>query len=315
MQGITDTSLASMIHSWLQWLATEKRYSPYTVTSYQTDLHYCLLFFQEHHGGLITPGNLAALTLSDFRSWLAKRHADGFSATSTHRALSSLRSLFRYLATFHSIKNEAIHTLTAPKKPKALPRALSEEESVTATTTIGTYAKDGWQEKRDTAILLLLYGAGLRISEALGLTRSAIENQESLRIHGKGNKERFVPLLPAIREAVDAYLNACPYPISSQDKIFLGARGKPLQPAVFQKQVRLMRQGLGLPDSTTPHAFRHSFATHLLHAGDQGDLSTIQELLGHKTIVSTERYLHISEDRLMQAVNRLHPRGKKSTSQ
>ena len=310
VQGITDKILLNCFQSWLLWLETEKRYSPHTVISYRTDLEYFFSFQHQHLGQILDISMLQGLTLPDFRAWLAQRKRQGLFATSTNRALSAVRSFYRYLATHYYLRNDAIHAITSPKKPKSLPRALSKDDSLAATNQISAYAREDWQGKRDMAILLLLYGCGLRIAEALNITRGDIEQRDALRILGKGKKERMVPLLPVIIKAIEVYLQNCPYSLAKEDLLFRGARGKPLQPAVFQKQIRILRRGLGLPESTTPHSFRHSFATHLLSAGDQGDLVTIQELLGHKTIISTERYLHVNEEQLLKAYNNLHPRSQ-----
>lgn len=307
---LTSSELQHPITAWIEWLTSEKAFSPHTVTAYRIDIEKFLAFLSQHRNESVSITTLHQLTLQDLRSWLAFRQKAHLSATSSKRAVSSLKSFFGFLRRYYGFENTVLHALKTPKKAKHLPKALSVEASLDATASISLYAANDWLAKRDMLLLLLLYGCGLRISEALSIQRKDIEGKDSLVITGKGNKERAVPLLPAISEAVHSYISACPYPLTKESFLFVGKQGKPLQPAVFQKQIRLLRNSLGLPESTTPHSFRHSFATHLLQAGDQGDLSTIQELLGHKTIASTERYLKVDADYLLRTYKDTHPRGK-----
>ena len=228
-----------------------------------------------------------------------------FEPTSTARALSTVKSFYRYLEKQGTLTNPVIFHLRGPKLKKALPKALGVEQAQQALETIGTQHEDEWVNKRDLALLVLIYGSGLRISEALSLT-TADNKGDSLTIIGKGNKQRMVPLLPVIKNAIADYMSACPYPFTATAPLFLGKRGQPLNPAIFQLQLRKLRAALNLPESTTPHAFRHSFATHLLSAG--GDLRSIQELLGHTSLSTTQRYTHVDKARLMQAYQNAHPR-------
>lgn len=207
--------------------------------------------------------------------------------------------------------HSAIFHVRMPKLSKPLPKALSADQSMQAVMGIGTLHEEPWVAQRDTALLMLIYGCGLRISEALSLRVGDLPPAgSSLRIHGKGNKERVVPLLAIVRDAIDTYLGLCPHhnPRNPKADIFVGVKGGTLQPAIFQKQLRHLRSWLGLPESATPHAFRHSFATHLLATG--GDLRDIQELLGHESLSTTQRYTHVDSERLLAAYRDAHPHGK-----
>jgi integrase/recombinase XerC len=235
--------------------------------------------------------------------------------TSTARAFSSVRSFFRFLDKRGMAHNASIGAIQTPKLPRSVPKALSERDMEELLDTPSEQEREAWVELRDTAVLLLLYGAGLRIGEALGLAKGTVDGLlarggDTLAITGKGNKTRLVPLLPQALEAMIAYRDACPSMKARgpNDAFFLGARGGPLDPAIVQKRVRALRHQLGLPDSVTPHALRHSFATHLLGAG--GDLRTIQELLGHASLSTTQRYTDVDAARLSAVYRAAHPRAK-----
>ncbi len=302
-----DSALTRELDTWLSWLTHQKASSRHTVTAYQIDIRHFLHFINRHQGEQVTLITLGALALRDFRSWMAARASEGFSATSTARAVSVVRSFFRYLQKQAVVDNAAAFHIRTPKLPKSLPKALVEKDALNSLASVGAMHKDVWVQLRDVALLTLIYGCGLRISEALSLTAGDISaGSLSLRIRGKGNKERMVPLLPQVCEAIEAYKKSCPFALSAKSLLFLGLRGKPLQPAIFQKEIRHLRAALGLPDSATPHAFRHSFATHLLANG--GDLRTIQELLGHADLSTTQRYTKIDHDRLLSVYEKSHPR-------
>lgn len=292
--------------AWQEWLEMARGMSRHTVGSYGIDVREFIVFLQGHTGENITQKALSQLELRDFRAWLAYRAGQGLEASSNARALSSVKNFFRFLNKEHGIKCDAVFALRTPKQKKSLPKAMEEGESASAMAHIAELQEEEWVGKRDLALLLLTYGAGLRIGEALGLTRKQLENADTLIVLGKGNKERMVPLLPVVCAAVADYIKACPYPLPKDAPVFLGKQGKPLQPAIFQKQIRKLRSLAGLPESATPHAFRHSFATHLLSAGT--DLRTIQELLGHASLSTTQRYTHVDSKRLMDAYNAAHPR-------
>lgn len=304
---LVDAALQKTVGQWYTQLADVKRYSPHTLSAYLTDLSAFLRFCNQHTGEEVSLAILAALSARDIRAWLATRVGENLAGTSNARALSVIRNFFRYLQKQNLLENAAVFSIKTPKRKKPIPKALSKDESLAAVSTIETLSEEDWIAKRDTALLVLIYGCGLRIAEALSLTRRQLGGN-SLTIRGKGNKERVVPLLPVITEALDAYLAACPYPHTATTPLFYGARGKVLNPAIFQLQIRKLRAALGLPDSVTPHAFRHSFATHLLAGG--GDLRSIQELLGHASLSTTQRYTFVDKERLMQAYETAHPRAR-----
>ena len=296
--------LTAAIADWQAWLRDEKRASPHTCLAYRRDLAHFLGFLAGHRGGAAALADLQTLTAADFRAWLAARAADGLKRTSTARALSTLRGFFRWLQRRGLVDNAALATLRTPKVPKAVPKALTAAEAEEVVVTVGELSRDDWVGKRDTAVLLLLYGCGLRIGEALGLTRAMAprRGQEALLVTGKGNKQRMVPLLPVVTEAIADYLAACPYPQLKDGPLFLGTRGGPLTARRVQQRMQELRALLGLPESATPHALRHSFATHLLAAG--GDLRAIQELLGHASLASTQRYTEVDVAALLDVYDR-----------
>jgi integrase/recombinase XerC len=298
--------LSSHIEQWSHWLKSERGYSEHTVAAYQTDLRLFLEFLFSYLEQDIDTNTLLSLSIKEFRAYLAKLHADGQSASSLHRKLSTLRSFYRYLERHNIGKNHAIFQLRSPKKPDILPKALPKPQATDTFNHIADVSDETWVGLRDTAILGLLYGCGLRISEALGLHLQDIPSGNVLTITGKGNKQRQVPLLPSVKSAVMRYVESCPYPIMPDKPLFFGVQGKSLSPQVFRQQLKKLRLMLGLPDSATPHAFRHSFATHLLAEG--GDLRTIQELLGHASLSTTQRYTKIENAQLMDAYRNFHPK-------
>ncbi|MBN66494.1 MAG: recombinase XerC [Rickettsiales bacterium] len=304
-----EADLHDAVTRWLDWLTHIRRVSDHTLTAYQGDIEHALRFFADHHGEHISLSVTQKLHPRDFRSWLAHRMQQGLSKTSSARALSSLRNFFSFMQEQELCDNDAIFLVSMPKLDKPLPKALNQGHSLQALDTMAELQDEPWIAKRDTALLLLLYGCGLRIGEALGLSvQDWQQSREALRVQGKGKKQRALPLLPLVRNALQAYMHACPFitpDTPAHSPLFYGARGKALQPAIFQRQVAKMRRLLGLPDSVTPHAFRHSFATHLLAQG--GDLRDIQELLGHESLSTTQRYTHVDAERLMQAYSAAHP--------
>jgi integrase/recombinase XerC len=306
--------LADARAAWRDWLGSERRLSGHTLTAYEHDVAEFVAFLTKYLGAPPTLAQLGKLKPAEFRAWLADRAHQGLARTSTARAFSSVRSFFRFLDKRGLAHNASIAAIQTPKLPRSVPKALSERDMEDFLEQ-PTADRDAWIERRDTAVLLLLYGAGLRIGEALGLTKGTIDGlldagQDTLAITGKGNKTRLVPLLPAALEALAAYREACPFmkALGPRDAFFLGARGAPLDPAIVQKRVRDLRRQLGLAESVTPHALRHSFATHLLAAG--GDLRTIQELLGHASLSTTQRYTDVDAARLSAVYRAAHPRAK-----
>ena len=296
---------------WLDWLTHEKRCSPHTIDAYCRDLSRFLDFLVDHLGFMPGLKDLANLRTADFRSYLAFRVNEGLSRTSTARALSSLRNLFRFFERRGFLHNAAIGGIRTPKIPRSVPRALDEVEALEVVASAGDLAIEAWIGKRDVALMTLLYGCGLRIGEALALNRgdtADLRTNKMLWITGKGGKERMVPVLGVVADAIEDYRAACPFDGDADTPLFIGARGKRLNPSVVQKHMRQLRALLGLPETATPHALRHSFATHLLSGG--GDLRTIQELLGHASLSTTQRYTEVDAGRLNAVYMDSHPRAR-----
>jgi len=304
-----EPALAHALGDWLDWLKHEKRSSPHTLSNYTRDVAKFLAFLAEHLG--YAPGirDLANLNAIDFRSWLARLSANDKSRATIARQFSTLRTLYKYLERQGVLSNAAIHAVRTPKLPKSLPKALNVEDALELVELADALADEPWVGKRDRALLMLLYGCGLRISEALDLNVENVPDGDVMVVTGKGNKQRIVPLLPRVAKAIGAYIKASPFPMTPTSPLFLGVRGKRLQAGVAQAMVRNVRSYLGLPDSATPHALRHSFATHLLAGG--GDLRTIQELLGHASLSTTQRYTDVDGARLQSVYTHAHPRAKR----
>jgi len=291
------------------WLAHERGVggaSPNTITAYAHDLRGFLAFLTAHHGGDLTPADVARTDRSDMRAYMAHARAQGLSARSLARALSAVRGFCRHLADRTGQDATAVLSARSPRYRRKLPRPLAPDAAADMLATVGDDAAEPWIAARDTAVVTLLYGCGLRISEALSLTGADAPLAPVLRITGKGGKERLVPVLPAAAAAVADYTKLCPYDLTPADALFRGARGGPLSPRLVQRAMERARNALGLPATATPHALRHSFATHLLAAG--GDLRVIQELLGHASLSTTEAYTAIDAAHLMEVYARAHPR-------
>ena len=299
------------IFDWRSWIANERRASKHTLDAYSRDLAAFLDFLTDHLGGPPDLAALGALTAADFRSYLAHRMKQGLSHASSARAISTLRNFFRFLDRNGLAHNAAIAVMRTPKQPAPVPRPLSEDEALDVIVAAGDDAginRAPWICLRDTALFTLLYGCGLRIDEALKLNRRDSPTGDTMMVDGKGGKQRVVPVLPLVIESIAAYIEACPYNIPPDGPLFLGARGRRLNPGVVQREMRRLRVSLGLPDTATPHALRHSFATHLLGAG--GDLRTIQELLGHASLSTTQRYTAVDSARLVKIYRDAHPRAR-----
>ncbi len=301
--------LAERIREWREWLRAERRASVNTLDAYARDVARFLAFLTEYRGAPPDLAALESLATRDFRAYLAARDGAGIGRSSLARELSSLRTLFAWLEREGLAANPALAALRTPKTPQTLPRPLSADEALDAVRNAASLARTPWIGKRDTALLLLMYGAGLRIGEALGLNVADLPYGGALKVTGKGNKTRIVPVLPVIETAIADYLAACPFKGTKDDPLFVGARGERLNPGVLQRQVRILRDALGLPPTATPHALRHSFATHLLEAG--GDLRTIQELLGHASLAATQRYTKVDAAKLKAVHGAAHPRDRK----
>ena len=301
-----DTALSRTIDDWRHWLMHERRASPHTIEAYSRDLGGFLSFLQQHRGGPLELSGLEDLSAADFRAWMARRAADGLSRSSTARAMSVLRNFFRWLERNGYGGNHAIRAMRSPKRPHGIPRPLPVADADLLLQSVDLLPGEPWETRRDVALFTLLYGCGLRISEALNLSRRDAPMGESLLVTGKGGKQRMLPVLPLVRDAAAAYLAACPHRVGDDGPLFLGQRGKRLNPGVAQRRLRELRVLLGLPETVTPHALRHSFATHLLGAGV--DLRAIQELLGHASLSTTQRYTEVDSERLMAAYRAAHPR-------
>jgi integrase/recombinase XerC len=301
--------VAGAVAAWQDWLEHERRASPHTLAAYTRDLTAFLAFLVDHLGHPPGLDDLACLRPADFRAWLAHRVSRGLKRTSNARALSVVRGFFRHLERTGHARNAAVAALRSPRLPRSLPKPLSPADAADAIALAGELSRTPWIALRDMALLTLLYGCGLRIDEALALDRRDAPTGEAMVVTGKGRKQRVVPVLTKVAEAVDAYLAACPYRLSPNDPLFVGARGKRLQAGVVQAMVRRLRRRLGLPETATPHALRHSFATHLLSAG--GDLRAIQELLGHESLSTTQRYTEVDAERLIAVHARAHPRARR----
>jgi len=300
--------LAEAYARWLRWLESERRLASLSLQAYSRDAAAFLAFIARHRGRAPDLELLGELAPADFRAWLAARHAGGLRATSTGRALSAVRSLFRFLERGGLAANPALMTLRSPRRPHGVPKPLTPAEAKATLAAAGGAGGPTWTGARDAAVLTLLYGLGLRISEALGLDREAAPLADTLIVRGKGGKERLVPVLAAAREAVDRYLALCPMPLPADGPLFVGARGGRLSPRSVQALMQRLRSALGLEATATPHALRHSFATHLLGAG--GDLRMIQELLGHASLSTTQRYTDVDAEQLMAVYRLAHPRAK-----
>ncbi|MCX8999228.1 tyrosine recombinase XerC [Rhizobiaceae bacterium BDR2-2] len=304
---IAAPDLIAERQAWLASLAGERRLARLTLEAYERDTRQFLQFLTGHLGGPARIEDIHTLRPADLRAFLAARRRDGAGARSLGRHLAGIRSLLRFLERKGLVNAAGAGAIRSPKQPKSLPKPLLPEQAIGLIETGAALQEEAWIGTRDAAVLSLLYGCGLRISEALGLTPDDLpEETTMLRITGKGGKTRLVPLLPVVLQAVRQYQSLCPFPLAADQPLFRGARGGPLQPAIIQQQVRRLRGALGLPDTATPHALRHSFATHLLSGG--GDLRTIQELLGHASLSTTQVYTGVDSARLLDIYDRAHPR-------
>ncbi|MBQ3695506.1 MAG: tyrosine recombinase XerC [Alphaproteobacteria bacterium] len=300
------TNLIEKIESWQRYLLTERRLSELTGESYLFDLKEFFDFLKQHLGRVIDVQDLEKLTITDFRSFLMWRSDQKIARTSMARGVSALKNFFRFLAREGIVQNDAIMSIKSAKVGHGLPHPLTVEDAQKFLELAQGMNKTSWEGYRDKALYTLLYGCGLRISEALSLNiKDVTQNPSVLVITGKGNKQRLVPVLPAVHHAIQLYLNHHPHPMP-EAPLFIGSRGDRINPGVVQRNVRTIRHAMGLPDTVTPHAFRHSFATHLLQGG--GDLRTVQELLGHSSLSATQRYTEITMEHLEEVYEHAHPR-------
>ncbi len=302
---VADAEINAQLRAWLGDLGAVRRLAPKTLEAYQRDVAQFFNFLGPHSGGAVSLAMLKEMRGADLRGFMARRREEGVEARSLARSLSAIKSFFRFLEREGVLSTEALNVIRTPKAKKSLPKALTVLEAKATISTTAELEERPWVAARDMAVLSLCYGAGLRISEALALSRADLEGQ-ALRVLGKGGKTRLVPLIEPVRTAVEAYLKVCPFPLTPSQPLFRGIKGGVLSPRLIQLRVAQLRGALGLPPSATPHALRHSFATHLLGRG--GDLRAIQELLGHASLSTTQIYTAVDTDRLLASYRAAHPR-------
>ena len=301
----TDEFVRTQLAAWQRELGSVRRLAANTLEAYSRDIDQFLSFLAGHAGGPVTLATLKELRGADIRAFMAQRRNESLGSRSLARVLSALKSFFRFLEREGVVASEALNVIRTPKLPKSLPKALTVIEARQTISATGEMEERPWVAARDMAVLSLCYGAGLRISEALALTSDDLESQV-LRVTGKGGKIRLVPLIDAVRKSIDLYLELCPFTPQPEEPLFRGVKGGVLSPRLIQLRVAQLRGALGLPPSATPHALRHSFATHLLSRG--GDLRAIQELLGHASLSTTQIYTAVDTDRLLDSYRKAHPR-------
>ncbi len=302
-----DEAVLQAVDNWQQYLKGQRNLSVNTFISYGYDMEAFLKFVKKRSGSVTLPV-LFDFSLHDFRAFLADRASEGIQPASIARGMSCLRNFFRWCDRTGLGKNRSVQAVRSPKIPKILPRPIPEKEAVAAVMEADELYLEEWLGKRDKALFAMLYGLGLRLSEALNLKIKELPKGDIIRITGKGNKQREVPVLPFVKQLLDEYMAVRPYSAGENDFVFLGKGGKQLNPGVVQRQVRRLRDYFGLPQTATPHAFRHSFATHLLASG--GDLRTIQELLGHESLATTQRYTQLDDTHISKVYQSTHPRSK-----
>jgi integrase/recombinase XerC len=302
---LTDHPARELAVRWASHLQHDRRRSVHTVRAYLATAHRFIQFLGSYRGAAIGPPELLGLSAADLRAFLGRRRGEGLGAASAARELSGVRAFLKYAAE-QAGETAQLPRTRAPRRPRTLPRPASPDDARGLAEDVADAASTPWIGARDLAILLLLYGGGLRVAEALSLIARDLPIGATLRVTGKRLKTRVVPIVPAVREAIDDYVRQCPYPMSGDTPLFVGARGGPLNPDLVRRSVAAARRRLGLPDSLTPHALRHSFATHLLARG--ADLRSLQELLGHASLSSTQIYTAVDAARLLDVYRHAHPR-------
>ena len=300
--------LAAEKCAWLNWLETEKRVSPKTLDAYERDVRQFLQYLTGHAGEPASLRSIENLKPMDMRGFLARRRETGAEARTLGRGLAGIRSFVRFLEKKGLANSAGLSATRSPKQPKTLPKAMLASQALKLTDATEHLSEEPWIAARDASLMGLMYGCGLRIGEALALTQNDIKSAAagSMRVTGKGGVTRIVPVLPQVLSGIATYQRLCPYVLNPDEPVFRGAKGGVLQPAIVQKTMRVLRSALGLPDSATPHALRHSFATHLLAGG--GDLRTIQELLGHASLSTTQIYTAVDTKHLLDVFEKAHPR-------
>lgn len=304
---MTEPDAAQLLQEWLAVLRHQRRLSPHTLRAYGDDASRFVEFLSGHVGGSVTAGALNSLRPADIRAFLTLRRADGLGPRGVQRAVAALRSFFRHLERSGVASSAAVQAVRSPKMPHTLPRPLGERDALRVMTEAGDNRRK-WIAARNTALITLLYGTGLRISEALSLRRSDVPLADRITVIGKGRKERVVPVIDAVRDATAAYVRVCPFDAGKNGPLFISIKGAAMTAREAQRIMQDLRSRLGLPPSATPHALRHSFATHLLQNG--GDLRAVQELLGHASLSTTQKYTEVEERRVMAIYESAHPRAK-----
>lgn len=300
-----DTQTQELIIKWQKYLSLQKNYSNHTMISYNNDLKHFLEFMNYYNSDIVTMDYIKAADIRLMRSWLAKRKCNNFVTSSIARGLSAIKNFYKFLEKTVELHNHVVFSIKSPKKSKLLPKALSEEEVNISLNHIEEYGNSQWIEIRNKALLVLIYASGLRISEALSITKLHLQNLEFIKIMGKGSKERVIPWLAIARNLITEYLEKLPYELKDDEPIFRGKQGKKLQPPVFNRELIKLKRFYGLPEHLSAHSFRHSFASHLLENG--ADLRSIQELLGHKSLSTTQSYTTTSIKHLETAYVTAHP--------
>ena len=302
---ICDEGLKALLEKFMRYIQAEKGYSAHTLNSYRTDILYFTDFIFRSKDKIASVAAFESLTVYDFRGWLSER-VEKHNNASNARALAALRSFFRFLNQNKLLQNREIEKIKTPKLPKPVPKAVDAIDIEKIFVAIPQFRKVEWEASRDVALLTLIYGCGLRISEALAVTKSSLENSQSLTVTGKGKKQRMVPLLPQVGKRIGEYLALCPFKPTADQPLFFAKSGKVYNRFDFDKLIEHLRKNLNLSDTITPHSFRHSFATHLLEAG--GDLRSIQELLGHESLSTTQRYTKVDKARLLSVYEKFQKR-------
>ncbi len=308
--NLVHDSLLEILQAWQTWLKIEKNYAPLTLFHYTQDLKNFFTFFKNHRGEKADRAFFTTVTLTDLRAYLAHRLSTGVTHRTNARAVSALKSLNTFAEKKYQLRSSALSSLSLPRLKTTLPRPLPIKDALAVTQTGAAENSESWLDARDEALFTLLYGCGLRLSEALNLNIEHLTSTHRfLTVCGKGSKERMVPLQPIIHEKVQHYLTRAPHKDLVTNPLFIGLQGERLSAGVAQRQMRRLRRQLGLPETATPHALRHSFATHLLAAG--GNLRMIQELLGHASLTSTQKYTDIETTQLLNIYQSTHPRMRK----